>query len=98
MDFELHFNFRGKQYSCFSLIKVTEHPAIIISYPQAEELVNEFGEEITVRTDFEKLLHHDNEHPHLKSLQQIILDSAKSTPEFSRARSLYDLLNNRWKF
>ena len=56
MDFKIHFLFRGASYSAIPYISFDEDPCFIFVTLEGEELIKEFGEEINIKTDCEKVL------------------------------------------
>ncbi|HVE60745.1 MAG TPA: hypothetical protein VNA26_02935, partial [Chitinophagaceae bacterium] len=57
------------------------------------EIIKEFGDEISIKTDCEKLLPKKDDYPQLVRLRQSIFDAIKIIPEFLAAKEKMILLN-----
>lgn len=86
MDTPVLFRFRNKGFRCFTYIDNTNPPSFIFIELLDQELVREFGEEVTIKTDFEKRLPKKDDYPALISLRQAIFDALSTIPEFLIAK------------
>ena len=86
MDFELSFIFRDKNWSCTACIDASEEPCYVFVQLKDTLLITEFGDEVTVKTDFEKRLPKKDDLGELPHLRQSIFDALKDHPRFRGAR------------
>lgn len=86
MDLKLHFNFRNKIYSCVAYIDNSAFPCYVFLDLLDNELVTEFGSEISIKTDFENLLPKKDDYPSLVLLRQAILSSFMQLPDYSNIK------------
>ncbi len=86
MDLKLKCSFRNRIFSCNAYIDSTDYPCYVFVELVDKELVSEFGEEVTIKTDFDKLLSRKDDYPKLVLLLVAILDSIKKTPEYEKAK------------
>lgn len=83
MDFQFSFVFRSKSRLAHAFIDYNEEPYFIFTILLDKELIEEFSDEITIKTDFNKVLpKKDDSTPGLVELRQSIFDSIKETEEF----------------
>lgn len=75
------FIFRGKICVCNFLIDCSAYPGYIFTFLFDQEVVAEFSDEVTIKTDFVKLLSKSDDYPALVTLRQAILDAICITPE-----------------
>ena len=79
------FTFRGKKYDFHFSIDISADPCFVFVELKSAELIHEFGSEITLKTDFEKILPPDNnlaETPELIMVMDAIFDTLLNHPEF----------------
>ncbi len=93
MDVELRFHFRNKEYLCNAFIDASEYPCYVFTILRDNELIKEFGDETTIKTDCERLLPKKDDHVALVALREAILYALKTTPEFIAVRRKMLLLN-----
>jgi len=93
MDLNKRFTFRNKDYRCNIYIDSTAHPCFIFAILLDKDLISEFGDEITIKTDCEKLLPKKDDYTELIKLRQSIFNAVKTIPEFISAKSRMILLN-----
>jgi hypothetical protein len=86
------FIFRNKAFMCAIYMDSSEIPCYLFIDLKDQELIHEFGEEITVKTDFEKRLPTKDDYPALILLKEAILDAAKHLPEFLAKKILVNSL------
>ena len=82
MELNLQFTFRNKDHSCNIYIDSTAHPCYIFVILTDKELIKEFGDEITIKTDCEKLLPKKDDYAQLVELRESIFSAVKTIPEF----------------
>lgn len=82
MESNLVFTFRNRQNTCNVCIDNSEYPCFIFVTLDEKSLIEEFGEELTIKTDCEKLLVRNDDYTELVELRQAILDAVKLMPEF----------------
>lgn len=79
---DVQFVFRKVLYSCEAFIDYTEEPCYIFCMLRNERLIQEFGDEVTIKTDCHKLLPKKDDYPALVELRQAIFSAVKNTREF----------------
>ena len=89
MDFKVQFLFRGTYYSAISYLSFDEDPCFIFVSLEGDELIKEFGEEISIKTDCEKVLPKKDSYPELEELRHAIFEAVKQTPLFELAKTKY---------
>jgi hypothetical protein len=87
MDTILKFIFREKLFTCEVCIDCSEDPSFVFVLLADEELVSEFGDEITIKTDFISRLARRDDLDNLVLLRQAIFDSLKFHPMFLQAKA-----------
>jgi hypothetical protein len=83
----LEFFFRGKAFLCEAIIDNTDHPCYIFTIHKDPVIVNEFGEEISVKTDCNRVLPKEDDYPQLVELRMAIFNAATQTEEFQSMTS-----------
>lgn len=86
MDLTIQFPFRNKLYSCIVYMDIADDPCYVFIMLSDKELVKEFGEDVTLKTDCVRLLDKTDDYPELVNLRQAIFDVVKTTPEFTVAK------------
>lgn len=86
MDLEIQLPFRNKLYRCTVYIDISEDPCFVFIVLIDDELVIEFGEDVTLETDCVTLLPKADDYTELVALRQAIFDVVKTLPEFSVAQ------------
>jgi len=81
----VEFNFRNKIYTCHINIISSGYPYFIFVKLHDKDLINEFGEEVTIKTDGETRLTKKDDHAELIELRQSIFDVIQIQPEFIAA-------------
>lgn len=82
------FIFRNKQYSCSIYVdSATVPPFYVFIDLLDKELVDEFGKELTIKTDFETRLPRQDDYPELVELRQCIFNAIQANPEFITAKN-----------
>ena len=93
MDLNLSFNFRNKGYTCNTYIDSSEYPCYVFVILLDDELIAEFGDEISIKTDGFLLLPKRDDHRELVALRQAIFDAIKNTPPFVAVKRRMMLLH-----
>jgi hypothetical protein len=86
MTNDVQFVFRNKWYRCSFLIDNTAMPCYIFVLLSDNELVSKFGNDVTIKTDFEKRLPKKDDYTELSDLRQVLFDAIKERPEFLAVR------------
>lgn len=86
MDINREFIFRGKSYDCNTYIDHSIDPCFVFVEFRDPELIRKFGKELTIKTDFEKLLPFGGREPELAELRQAIFETLQVHPEFIHAK------------
>ena len=89
MDFKVQFHFRGASYNAIPYISFEEDPCFIFITLEGEKVVKEFGEEISIKTDCEKVLPKKDSYPELEELRKAIFDAVKETQPFQIEKAKY---------
>jgi hypothetical protein len=82
MPFILSFTFRNKAYGCEFFIDNSPVPCFIFVLLKEKDLINKFGEDISIKTDGENRLARKDDYPELAALRQGLFDAIKTTPTF----------------
>ena len=82
MDAKIDFLFRKKLYEGKIFVDGSELPCLVFVILYDQELEEEFGDEITLKTDFEKLLLGKNDYKALAELKEAIFSIARNTAPF----------------
>ena len=88
------FTFRNIASACTIHIDSSATPCYVFIDLISKDLIYEFGEEITIKTDFVKLLPRQEDYPALVVLNDVIFDAIKVLPEFMAKRRLVTKLAN----
>ena len=82
---DLEFNFRHKIHTCHINIISSGYPYFVFVHLHDKDLINEFGKEVTIKTDGETRLAKKDDRAELIELRQSIFDVIKIQPEFIAA-------------
>ena len=85
MDFEFSFLFRNKKWSCTACIDASEDPCYVFIQLKDAHLINEFGDEVTLKTDFENRLPKKDDFGELLLLRKSLFEALKDHPQFRGA-------------
>ena len=85
MDLPTNFLFRNKLCRCLVFIDSSATPCYVFVELLDAGLIAEFGEEITLKTDFEKRLPKQDDYPALIEIRQSIFEAIKFLPDFVTA-------------
>lgn len=86
MEINREFVFQGRSYDCNTYIDSSIDPCFVFVEFSDPELVRKFGAELTIKTDFEKLLPFGGSNSELTELRQSIFDVVQVHPEFIHAK------------
>jgi len=89
MDFLVQFTFQNKISKAAFFIDYKEEPCFIFVLLQDEELIKEFGDELTLKTDCEQVLELGPSNNKLDNLRLAIFEAVKTTKKFAEIKSLY---------
>ena len=89
MDFKVQFLFRGASYHAIPYISFEEDPCFIFITLEGKEVIEEFGEEISIKTDCETVLPKKDSYPELEELRNAIFDAVKQTKLFQIEKAKY---------
>lgn len=85
MDINREFTFSGKKYECSTFIDHSADPCFVFVEFTDPDLIARFGAELTIKTDFEKLLPFGGRGQETE-LRQAIFDTLQVHPEFIHAK------------
>jgi hypothetical protein len=92
MDLLVPFIFRSKACLCSIHFDSSKSPCYVFIDLKDKELIQEFGEEITIKTDFETRLPKQDDYSDLVVLRDAIFNAIKDLPEFLAKKSLLQSL------
>ena len=82
LNFPLQFEFRHIHYSCVAFVEQSEWPVLIFFVLKDKELIEQFGDEIIIKTDFHTSLPKKEDFPELVELKQNLWFALKRHPQF----------------
>jgi hypothetical protein len=88
MGLHVPFIFRNKPSSCTVYIDSSATPRYLFIELKDQGLIDEFGADITVKTDFERRLPKQDDCPELVALREVIFHAIKHLPEFLAKKKL----------
>jgi len=86
MDISREFTFRDKLYNCRTYIDSSIDPCFVFVELNDKDLIEKFGKELTIKTDFEKILPFRDRDPEFTELRAAIFATLKVHPEFIHAK------------
>ena len=86
METQMHFEFKNELFNCAFYIDSSEIPCYVFIELQDLQLIEIFGEEITIKTDFEKVLPKQDDYRELVELRQALFDALQKAPDFLTVR------------
>jgi len=92
MGLPVPFVFRKKAFVCTVYFDNTPSPCYVFIDLKDQELIHEFGKEITIKTDFERRLPKQDDYPALVLLRDVVFDAVKLLPEFMTRKRLVNSL------
>jgi hypothetical protein len=91
VDVNITFPFRGGTYAASLIFSFDELGCYIFAFLKDQDLISEFGEDITIKTDCKVLLPTLEEYPTLTELSAALFEVIKTLPSFHRAKEkLFD--------
>jgi len=82
-SFPLQFDFRNSPRSCLAFVDQTEQPTLVFVILRDTELIGQYGEELTIKTDLKNTLPKKDDFPGLDELKQSIWFALKQAPQFT---------------
>jgi hypothetical protein len=92
MNAPIEFLFREKLYKGEMFVDYSEYPCLIFVIVRDKELAEEFGDEITLKTDFVNLLPKKDDYPETMILREAIFSVARYTAVFLAAKEEYQTM------
>ena len=89
MEIHLQFSFRNKERKASVYIDYKEEPCLIFVILKDKELIKEFGDEVTIKTDCEIILTSDYSPDDTENLKETIFHEVKHTIEFATIKAEY---------
>lgn len=89
MDLQLTYTFRNQTYSAQVYFSFEKDPCYLFVILLDEELIREFTEDVSIKTDCEVVLPTNDAYPELQELRYAIFSAVIQTPEFQRQKQLY---------
>lgn len=86
MIIDIEFPFRNKIHGCDIYIDSSAYPCFVFVTHADQELIDEFGEDVTIKTDCLKLLRKKDDYPRLIELRLAIFEVVKLLPAFATAK------------
>lgn len=87
MVLTLTFIYRNKAHDCEFFIDISEFPCLIFVVLKDKDLIEIFGDDITIKTDGCNRLTKKDDYPELIDLRQTLFDVIKTTPAFHIAKN-----------
>ncbi|HZH66230.1 MAG TPA: hypothetical protein VEY10_15135 [Flavisolibacter sp.] len=88
MDINVPFIFRNTAYRCAIYFDTSVAPCYVFAVLDDKELIKEFGEDVSIKTDFKTRLPKQDDYQDLVVLREVIFDAVKGLPEFIAKRRL----------
>jgi hypothetical protein len=89
MGYQFSFPFRNTTYPASVLFSFEEEPYFLMTTLLDAGLVNEFGENLSIKTDGDAVLPHPGETPATSQLKSAVFDHLKKTPAFVQMKAKY---------
>jgi hypothetical protein len=86
MDAIIEFIFREKYYKGEVFIEDSEFPCIVFLIIRDKDFIEEFGDEVVLKTDYESLLPKQDDLPQLRELREAAFSIVKNTAPFLEAK------------
>jgi hypothetical protein len=90
----VQFNFRNRLCQCDYIIDSSAYPGYIFTFFTDKELIAEFSADITIKTDFYKLLPKNDDYGELIKLRQVIFNAIYPLDEFAEAKKQLTLIES----
>ena len=90
MDFRIQFTFSQKFHEALVFFDYKiESCCLFVFFEEGDDLTKEFGDDISIETDMEKVLPMEHPYPEIEELRVAVFEAIKKTPEFEKIRLLY---------
>lgn len=89
MRYEFSFPFRNSTYLASVLFSFEEEPYFLSTTLLDTDLVNEFGQSLSIKTDGDDVLHNPNESVDAIQLKNAVFNYLKQTPAFKQLKAKY---------
>ena len=76
------FFFRGRRFGCELFIDDAEFPCYVFAILHDAELIGEFGKDITLKTDLQRLLPRRDDMPDVLALRKALFQALQKTAVF----------------
>lgn len=76
------FYFRGRRFGCELFIDNTDSPCYVFVILHDAELIAEFGKDVTLKTDLQRLLPRRDDMPDLVALRMALFKAVRKTGPF----------------
>ncbi len=87
MDCFVYYTYRGKGCAARAFFSFEQEPFYIFLWLYDSELINEFGDEISIKTNLETVLPRKNDYKELVELEEAIFAVLKNEPTFLSERA-----------
>jgi len=89
MRYEFSFPFRNSTYLASALFSFEEEPYFLSTTLLDPDLVNEFGQSLSIKTDAEQVLHSPGDSAEVVELKSAVFNYLKKTPAFIQLKAKY---------
>lgn len=89
MRYQFTFPFRNADYKATALFSFIDEPYFLSTTLLSEELVKEFGESLSIKTDGDKVLLHPEDNAAVIELKTAVFNYLKQTPAFMQLKAKY---------
>lgn len=86
MDTTIVFAFRDQLFPAVAFFSFEETPFLIFVLIKDPDLILEFGEELTIHTDCEKVQFRNSDSTEIRALKQTIFKAVRHTEPFLKAK------------
>lgn len=87
MDCFFRYIFRGELCSARAFFSFEEEPYFVFLWLYDSDIVNEFGDEVSIKTDLKKVLPRKNDYKSLIDLELAIFEALKEQPAFLQEKA-----------
>ena len=89
MRYQFSFPFRNTEYKATTLFSFIDEPYFLSTTLLNEELVKEFGESLSIKTDGDKVMFNPGENEATIELKSAVFNYLKQTPAFMQLKEKY---------
>jgi hypothetical protein len=89
MDASINFFFRNRLCHCDVFVDKAEFPCYVFTILRDKDLISEFGNDVTLKTDFETSLSRSDDTPSLLALRNAIYYALKETALFLQTKAVW---------